>query len=55
MHFSTFVTVAIIALAQLAVCQSIDPNSVSDTTKGEILFPRNGVDRILILYRPMVQ
>ena len=54
MHVSTIVTIAITGLAQLAVCQSIDPSTVSDATKGQIILPRNGIDEILMTYRPVV-
>ena len=55
MHFSTFVTVAITGIAQLAVCQStIDPSTITDATKGETLSPRVGLNHDLIVYRPMV-
>ena len=42
MHISLFVTVAITGLAQLAACQSIDPSTVTDATKGGILSQRVG-------------
>ena len=54
MHVSTFITITITGLAQLAVCQSIDPSTVSDATKGQIVLPMNGIDRILMIYRPVV-
>lgn len=54
MHVSTFVTIAITGLAQLAVSQSIDPSTVSEATKGQIILPRNSVEQILMMYRPVV-